>query len=593
MFLAVLAVGVLGFGAFQATRAARAAFSGKAALQRAEAQINAGNLEAAAGSLVGARADFAKSRREVRLLERVLPFTPWVPLVGTQVRAVAALADSGVLLSDAGMRLTDAASSITDPEDEQLELSESLEKLREVQDLLRQGVSSIDEAAAKVDSLDGKLLFRPLGRARADLAGRLPDVRRRSLEAADGLSSLITFAGGEGPRTYLVLSQNPDELRPTGGYIGTYGVLSAVDGKLSLDRYDAIEDWYRLHPEAVATPDERGGPLRFDTRIPQRLSNVNSGPDFTEAAKLATHLWERGGEVPVQGVVSFTPAFLGRILSVVGPVRVDAFNETVSAETLVERLDYYTHQLLPEPGEDRKEFIGELAKALMPKLFGAPASKWESLAKVLGQAFGSREAMVWSADPAVADILAQRRWDGSVPTREGDFVLPTEFEYANKNGRELRRTYEHHVVVNADGSARVTTVLTLVNPDPPSTQNLEAVTYIAMYGPTGAVLEDGSDPLAIPEIEVSGHPGVAWFRPMSPQSTTTVTVVWRVPNLIEATADGDRVYSLLWMRHPDHTGDVLKLTVDLPPGWHWAKAAPPAEVSLDKDLVGSWPIVSN
>lgn len=588
--LAVVAACLLGFGAFQGTKAARAAFAGKAALQRAEAQINEGKLDEAATSLTLARADFAESRDEVRLLERVLPFSRWIPLVGTQVRGVAAMADSGVLLSEAGMRLTDAASSIIDPEQEQLELSDALAQLREVQGLLRSGVNSIDEAAAKVDSLDGKLLIRPLGRARSDLAGRLPDIRRRAIEAADGLSSLITFAGGDGPRSYLVLSQNPDELRPTGGYIGTYGVLSAVGGKLSLDRYDSIESWYTTHPEAVAGPEERQGPLRFDPRPGGTLANVNSGPDWTQAALLASRLWERGGEAPVQGVVSFTPAFLGRILSVIGPVEVEAFGETISAENLVERLDYYTHLLPPAPGEDRKEIIAELAKALMPKLFGAQASKWEGLAKVLGQAFASREAMVWSADADVARVLAERGWDGAVPATEGDFVLPAEFEYANKNGRELRRTYDHHVVINSDGSAQVTTVLTLINPDPPSTQNLESVTYITMYGPAGAVLDQGSDPLGIQETEVSGHPGVAWFRPVSPQSQTTVKVVWNVPKLVEATADGDRTYSLRWMRHPDHVGDTLKLSVVLPSGWRWADGAPPAEASLDHDFAGTWAI---
>ena len=293
--VAVVAVCLLGFGAFQGTKAARAAFAGKAALQRAEAQINEGKLDEAAASLTSARSDFAESRDEVRRLERFLPFSRWIPLVGTQVRGVAALADSGVLLSDAGMRLTDAASSIIDPEQEQLELSDALAQLREVQGLLRSGVNSIDEAAAKVDSLDGKLLIRPLGRARSDLAGRLPDIRRRAIETADGLSSLITFAGGDGPRSYLVLSQNPDELRPTGGYIGTYGVLSAVGGKLSLDRYDAIENWFRVHPEAVATPQERRGPLRLDSRAAGTLANVNADPDWTRGGRAGVPALGAGG----------------------------------------------------------------------------------------------------------------------------------------------------------------------------------------------------------------------------------------------------------------------------------------------------------
>ena len=580
----------LGFGAVQSAKAARAAFAGKAALERAEKHIDNGRLGAASAVLADARTYFVTSRHEVRLLERYAPFSRWVPLVGTQIQGVAVLADSGALLADAGLRLTGAATSIIEPEQEQLELSDALSQLREINGLLRLGVSSLDEAAAKVDSLDGTLLVRPLGRARAELAGRLADIRRRATDAADGLRSLITFIGGDGPRTYLVLSQNPDEVRPTGGYIGTYGVLSAVGGKLSLERYDSIESWFTVHREAEATPEERAGPLRFDSRARATIANVNMGPDWTQAAQLATRLWERGGEAPVQGVVSFTPAFLGQVLSVIGPVVVETFGETISADNLVERLDYYTHLLPPAPGEDRKEFIAELAKALMPRLFAVQASRWEALAKVLGHSFGAREAMVWSADTEVASVLAARGWDGSVPARAGDFVLPAEFEYANKNGRELRRTYEHHVVVHADGSARVTTVLTLVNPEPPSRLNLQSVTYISMYGPAGAVLDPASDPLAIPEPPVSGHPGAGWVRPVTPESQTTVTVVWNVPNLVEADANGDRAYSLLWMRHPDHKGDTLKLRVELPPGWKWASAPPPAESSLDRDVVGSWAI---
>jgi hypothetical protein len=584
----LLAICILGVAGVQSTKAARAAIRGKAALVKAEAELNDQRLDAAAASLSGAKDDFTRSRSEIRRLEQLLPFSRAIPLIGTQIRGVAALADSGVLLSEAGLRLTAAASVIVDPQDEHLELHSALAQLREVQGLLRIGVNSIDLATAQVDTLDGKLLIRPLGRARTELAERLPDIRRRAVDAADGLGALITFAGGDGPRRYLVLSQNPDELRPTGGYIGTYGVLAAEGGKLSLEAYDAIENWYKPRPDAVATRDETGSPLRFDTRLPQTLANVNTGPNWPDAAELATRLWTRGGEAPVQGVVSFSPAFLGRILRVIGPVQVESFGETISADNVVERLDYYTHLLPPEPGTDRKEFVAELAKTLMPKLFDAQASQWEALAKAMGEAFGSREAMIWSADPYVATVLAQRKWDGSVPATTGDFVLPAEFEYANKNGRKLRRSYDHHVEIRPDGSARVTTVLTLDNPIPPSDQNLHSVTYVTMYGPTGAVLGEGSDSLGIPEKEVAGHPAVGWVRPVEPQSKTTLKVVWEVPSLLVALADGDWGYSLLWMGHPDHTGDVANLSFQLPAGWSWKGPAPPAQASLDADIDGRW-----
>jgi hypothetical protein len=50
-------------------------------------------------------------------------------------------------------------------------------------------------------------------------------------------------------------------------------------------------------------------------------------------------------------------------------------------------------------------------------------------------------------------------------------------------------------------------------------------------------------------------------------------------------------YSLLWMHAPDHTGDVVNLRFDLPPGWRWTGDPPPAQLSLDKEIKGTWRLV--
>ncbi len=43
---------------------------------------------------------------------------------------------------------------------------------------------------------------------------------------------------------------------------------------------------------------------------------------------------------------------------------------------------------------------------------------------------------------------------------------------------------------------------------------------------------------------------------------------------------------------PDHTGDVVKLSIGLPPGWRWDGEPPPAELSLDREINGSWRLTS-
>jgi hypothetical protein len=59
----------------------------------------------------------------------------------------------------------------------------------------------------------------------------------------------------------------------------------------------------------------------------------------------------------------------------------------------------------------------------------------------------------------------------------------SEFEYASKNGRDLRRTYDHDVQLNADGSARITTKVTIRNTGDPGRFNEISLSCLSLYGP--------------------------------------------------------------------------------------------------------------
>nr|MDQ6909539.1 DUF4012 domain-containing protein [Actinomycetota bacterium] len=541
--------------------------------------------------LVEAQAQFSRMRGDVRSLGPILPLAKLVPVLRQQVRGVEVFSDSGLLLSDAGLRLDGAAAGILEPTDQRLKVSAALATLRKVHVAMQAGVKSLDKAAEKVRSLDGYNLFGPLGDARADLARRLPVIQKKAQGAESGLGALIAFAGGSGPKRYLVLSQNPDEVRPTGGFIGTYGVLLADGAQVRLERYDSIDSWTRSRPDATV-PAEKAG-IAFLSQTPpanQNLGNVNSLPDWPSAARLAMDLWQRGGEAPVDGVVSFTPGLLGRILGVTGPVTVPSYGENVSASNLDERLDFYTHSEEALKNPNRKDFVAALAEVTLQRLLESPASQWDALARAVGASLDNQQAMAWARDPGLEAELARRRWDGAFPATRGDFFAAGEFAYTSKNGKGLRRTYDHLVSLRPDGSARITTTMTIENTKPAGILNRDSLSYITVYGPSGGVLaKDGDDP-GVPESELAGHPAFAWFRAAEPLGQTTLKVAWDAPDVAHKNPDGSWVYGLWFRRIVDHSGDVLNLKVDLPPGWRWRDQAPPARVDLNRDVIETWAI---
>ena len=592
---ALVVGGLFALTLIQTARADRSGLRGKAALARAEAHLNVRDVRAARDDLLEARNHFRQMQSDLGTMGPLGPLARVTPLVRVQIRGAKAFAQAGELLSNAGIGLVDAAAQVIEPKQKHMRLADALDALRDVRSALNEGIAALDGAADKIHALDGYRLLGPLENARRDLIRRLPRVGAHAVSARDGLGALIDMLGGSGPRRFLIFSQNPDEVRPTGGFIGTYGVLVTRKGHLVLDRYAGIAEWYRPRRQAQLPPAQAALPLQFAVPPqPQTLANVNATADFSAAGRLAAKLWQRGGERPVDGVISITPAVMARIVGVLGPVAVPGFGETVTGANLLARVDYHTHLGAPTAGRPggRKSFLIELAHVVVRRLLDAPASRWDPLAQAIGRGFETREAMAWSSRPIIQDALAARAWDGTLPQVAGDFFYEGDFEYSAKNGRGLHRTFDHTVALRADGSARVTTRVTIANTLPPSRGglfNIDSSSHITVNGPSGAILLPASDPPDADSGSLAGHPAFSWFVSADPLASTSFTVNWEVPHLATVAADGSLTYQLRFMGLPAHEGDVLHLHVRLPPGWKWEGRRTPSRTrSLDQDMIGSW-----
>jgi hypothetical protein len=543
---------------------------------------------------MSARTSLTQMKHELDALGPVLPVSKLIPIVRSQVIAVQTIQQAGTMLSDAGLRLADATQRALDSYQQGTPISQALASLRTINESLASGATSVQQATKKVDKLKGKWLVGPIGSARDDLLTRLPHYSERATSAEDGLNALLEFAGGNGPRRYLFLSQNPDEIRPTGGFIGTYGIISAGD-QLSLESFQDIRVFENAHPTATVPGGQDRSPFRFASiPFPQTLANVNSTPDFALAGKEAVDLWNGSGEQHVDGALSFTPAFLARLLGVLGPVDVADYGEHVDQSNLIDRFNFYTQEQARNtiPNTTRKEFVAALAEVVMQRLLAAPSGQWQALAQAVGQGFAARDAMAWSSDQQVQAALANRHWDGSLPKATGDFFYNAEFAYLAKSDRGLQRTFDHHVEVHPDGSARITTTMTISNTRPADPViNTGSLAYITMYGPNDATLDPASTKPQSTEPAMAGHPAAGWFLNAPPLGKASMTVVWDAKDIVRKGPNGTRLYSLTWLRVPDHTGDAVNLTVDLPSGWSWAgDAAPPSHIDLTQDVASTWRI---
>lgn len=204
-------------------------------------------------------------------------------------------------------------------------------------------------------------------------------------------------------KTYLVLLQNSNELRPTGGFIGSFALISFQRGKLSLTQiYDVYSADGQLR--GYIKP-----PLPLEKYLGEAswyMRDSNWDPDFSVSAERAMWFLDKSLEQKVDGVVAINLGFIRRILEKTGPIVLTDFSDTVTKDNVGRLLQseiednffegsrkkatyltaFYNELLDVVPGLDRVELAKIIYQSLQTKdvQIYLANDKTQSLARVLG-----------------------------------------------------------------------------------------------------------------------------------------------------------------------------------------------------------------
>ncbi|MDQ4098712.1 MAG: DUF4012 domain-containing protein, partial [Actinomycetota bacterium] len=342
-----------------------------------------------------------------------------VPVLGSPSRAIADVARAGLEAAAAGRVVLDATTALPTAASTTLDGADlrpfHAAALRSA-GALTHAISHLDGARRSLDAPAGAVLPPVAGAARR-MQQDVDRARRQLDSARRGLDTLADLSSPEADVRILVLAQDSLELRPTGGYIGSYGVVRFSHAAAVLERYEATEDLPVPQPPAEPPPD-----LAPFLPGPWQLSNVNWWPDFPTTARAAAEMFRRQGGGDVAGVLALTEHAMARILGAVGPVYVPGYAEPVSDEGFSERVVYEVELKKPQD-VPRKRFLIELARVLFDRIFHVPRDRLPALTRALGRSTGNGDLQLWFHDP-----IRQRRLDGTavsgvLPRGTGDFLL--------------------------------------------------------------------------------------------------------------------------------------------------------------------------
>jgi Protein of unknown function (DUF4012) len=481
--LAVVLVGLAGGSVVPALRARDALEAGQDLLGRARDRLLEGDAAEAEALFGSAKEDFVRASGTASA--PLVGLWASVPFVGRSYDALRDLARIGELASSAGEDLTAAVGNLPGGLSALAPSAGSirLQAVGRLEPTVSSAAARLRLAASLADGLANAFVLPAVAEAGDTARDRL-DEASRAAHAADAiLRALPEFAGVDLPRRYFVALQNPAELRGTGGFIGSYSILTIDDGKLSFAPFRSIATLPDAAPGVMPTPSRRFGNLYDEFGGVGFWRNINMSPDTPSVGAAIEALYRHVEGVSLDGTIFVDPAVLAYMLQATGPITDSQTGITLSANEVVA---FMTHEAYESfPGAARQRLLGEAAAAVLDRFL--QGTDPVAALRALGSAAGAGHLVVHAADPAVQGAFAAAGMDGSIGLDRGDYLGVFLTNAAgNKVDYYLNPRLSYDVILGADGTASAEASVDLANEAPAGQQPSEV---LGPYGSNG--LEPG------------------------------------------------------------------------------------------------------
>jgi hypothetical protein len=287
----------------------------------------------------------------------------------------------------------------------------------EVLDILKIVQADLKDISATVDKVDDK---DPKAK---ELINFVPSEYlsfKYSLKSFDAyLTELISWL--EGRRSVFVFLQNPSEIRPTGGFWGSFAKIDLDSGSIATSTVRDINEIDRTLGLKYVPPKELYG---VDTKL--RLANSNWFLDFPKSGELATSLINSSGfastsNVKADLVVAVSSNFVKDILEIVGPINLRGGKLKIDSENFISTLQSEVQKGHDAGSTYSKEVLQELQVQLYEKLKQNNSELSEAILNTLISRIKTRDIVMYSSDTEMQKIFKEENLAGDI------FEIPKNF----------------------------------------------------------------------------------------------------------------------------------------------------------------------
>ena len=354
---------------------------------------------------------------------------------------------------------------------------------------INQSIAQITQSAQLLKQVDYDVypqIFSPL----VSRIHEYEEFVEQQIRPLQGISSFLPDALGiDGRKRYLLLLQNPSELRSTGGWISSYAIIGLEGGQV---RELEVDDVYNLDGELINKRKFFEAPPEMRNALGIRewnLSLANWDPDFHDTASNAMFFAKEAEIVPnIDGVIAIDLHFLQNLLRAWGGISIPGEIQLITAENMYEKI--FATQEEFSPGESQKTpFLTDLSNAILKKLLSSEISEHAEFLDVIVESFESKSILFFLEDSRGQQYFLDRGWTGLVSPRKYR-TIPFSIEWnwgANKSNLYVDR--EERITANIASTEEIKYAYSLILTNNSSSETYpqgEYKNYLRIYIPEDA-----------------------------------------------------------------------------------------------------------
>lgn len=451
------------------------------------------------------------------------------------------------------------------------------------QDVLETAYGHIKKARQLLDGVEGNAIPADKRAVFEGFRKQTPSFQAYIGQAIEYSDFLLGVVGKRTTRTYLVLLQNTSERRPTGGFPGTYAIVSFEQGTLK-----------NVFVDDIYNPD---GQIKANMIPPKPLQHItpnlgmrdaNWFADFPASARKVAEYYLLDGGAKVDGVFAITPTLIARLLEITGPIEMPDYGVKLDARNfLAEIQDEVEH------GDNRaqpKKILVDFQPKFFAKLAEQNKDQWIEMMKVLVGATQEKHILAYFSEQKLQNKVLENGLGGELKHADGDYL---QVAFSNVKGGKTDAVTANSMQFSVDGDSRTLTITRAHNGGDSKYPfyNKENSSYVKIYVPKGsqfisaegfskpnykpliahldlgfkpdvdiaAVESSMSHPIdGIDVFEESGKTVFGFWLTTKPRKANSMTLVYEAPKF------GKDGYELYWQKQSGSEGDLMGVKITPP-----------------------------